>query len=142
MSTRPSAASAERSAATARQALADAVQFYLTLSPRQLPSEFLYDPLGSALFEAICQLPWYRITTAERALLSAHAADIFSCVEPVSTVIELGPGSGDKLATLLGGRTTTRGITAHLIDVSSAALTQAARTLGELGGIVVVPHEA
>src|SRR5262249_33855297 len=110
MSTRPSAASVERSAATARQALADALQFYLTLSPRQLPSEFLYDPLGSALFEAICQLPWYRITAAERTLLAAHAPDIFACVEPVSTLIELGPGSGEKLATLLGGRTIARGI--------------------------------
>ena len=31
----------------------------------QLPSRYLYDALGSALFEAICRLPWYRITRAE-----------------------------------------------------------------------------
>ena len=41
--------------------------------PRQLPSRYFYDPLGSALFEAICELPWYRITKVERALLAHHA---------------------------------------------------------------------
>ena len=57
--------------------LAGDVQYYLTLAPRQLPSRYFYDPLGSALFEAICELPWYRITKAERALLERHAREIF-----------------------------------------------------------------
>jgi uncharacterized SAM-dependent methyltransferase len=29
------------------------VEYYLTLEPRQLPSRYLYDALGSALFDAI-----------------------------------------------------------------------------------------
>ena len=41
------------------------VQYYLALSPRQLPSRYFYDDLGSALFDAICALPWYGITRAE-----------------------------------------------------------------------------
>jgi L-histidine Nalpha-methyltransferase len=138
----PSAASAERPTAAARQAFADAVQFYLMQTPRQLPSEFFYDPLGSALFEAICELPWYRITRAERALLTAHGADIFARTEPVTTVVELGPGSGDKLATLLSARKIARPTTVHLVDVSAAALTLASRTIGELDETTVVAHQA
>ncbi len=48
----------------------------LALTPKQLQSKYLYDALGSALFEAICQLPWYRITRAERAAaLAVRAGD-------------------------------------------------------------------
>jgi uncharacterized SAM-dependent methyltransferase len=43
-------------------AFAEDVRHYLQLSPRQLPSMYLYDALGSALFDAICELPWYAIT--------------------------------------------------------------------------------
>ena len=49
------------------------VRYYMTLQPRQLPSRYFYDDLGSSLFEAICRLPWYPITTAERHLLDVHA---------------------------------------------------------------------
>ena len=44
------------------------VAYYLTLSPRQLPSRYLYDALGSTLFEAICLLPGsYAVPTDARA---------------------------------------------------------------------------
>ena len=56
------------------------VEYYLTLTPRQLPSRYLYDALGSALFEAICQLPWYRITRAERDLLARRGREILARV--------------------------------------------------------------
>ena len=55
---------------------ARAVRFYLQQTPRQLPSRFLYDALGSALFDAICHLPWYGITRAELRLLRQHAGTI------------------------------------------------------------------
>ena len=45
----------------------------LALTPKQLQSKYLYDALGSSLFEAICRLPWYRITRAESRLLERHA---------------------------------------------------------------------
>ena len=48
------------------------VEYYLGLEPRQLPSRYLYDALGSALFDTICELPWYGITRAELGLLG-HA---------------------------------------------------------------------
>src|SRR5258706_2095222 len=122
--------------------LAGDVQYYLTRSPRQLPSRYLYDALGSALFEAICELPWYGITRAELALLEQHGAEILARLQPLSTLVELGPGSGAKLATLLDACPSTRPVAVHLIDVSAAALDLSARTLREIDGVHVVPHQA
>jgi L-histidine N-alpha-methyltransferase len=124
--------------------LAGDVEYYLTLTPRQLPSRYFYDPLGSALFEAICELPWYRITKAERALLERHAREILARVDPLSTLVELGPGSGDKLAALIrGGGASSRRLSVHLVDISTAALDLAGRTLAALDAdLVVSPHQA
>jgi L-histidine N-alpha-methyltransferase len=124
--------------------LAGDIQYYLTLTPRQLPSRYFYDPLGSALFEAICELPWYRITKAERGLLERHAREIFARAAPLSTLVELGPGSGDKLAALVsGGGAPAHGLTVHLVDVSAAALDLAGRTLAALdASLVVAAHQA
>jgi L-histidine Nalpha-methyltransferase len=111
-------------------AFAADVAYYLSLEPRQLPSRYLYDALGSSLFEAICLLPWYGLTRAENRLLTAHAADVWRRARGVEVIAELGPGSGEKLALLLAAapeRPTP--IDVHLIDVSSRALTQAAHTL-------------
>ena len=113
------------------QAFADDVQYYLSLQPRQLPSRYLYDALGSALFEAICRLPWYRITRAETRLLDTHGRRIFRRLDPLSTLVELGPGSGEKLVTLIAsGRSRPAPLEVHLVDVSAAALDSSSRLLG------------
>src|ERR1051325_786227 len=77
------------------------VRYYLSLAPPQLPSRYFYDDLGSALFDAICRLPWYTITRAETRLLAAHGADILRRIPSLTTIVELGPGSGEKLHRLL-----------------------------------------
>ncbi len=77
-----------------RLALAETVGFYLQLHPRQLPSRLLYDALGSALFDAICHLPWYRITRAELRLLQQHAPAIGRAFRG-GRVVELGCGNGE-----------------------------------------------
>jgi L-histidine Nalpha-methyltransferase len=159
---RPSAAPPTSSHASSidaadREFAAD-VEYYLTLQPRQLPSRYLYDALGSALFEAICELPWYRITRAELALLEAHAADVFRRSAPVSRIIELGPGNGSKLLTLMRGRVGTDGpaeresraeaeshartIDVHLVDVSAKALDAAGQALTTLPDVRVEKHGA
>ena len=120
---------------------AEDVAYYLSLTPRQLPSHYLYDDLGSALFEAICRLPWYRIARLELELLRLRGDDIFRRLEGLSTLVELGPGHGDKLATLL--QAGSRGpMTAHLIDVSPHALSAAVSTLGKSRDLTVVTHQA
>jgi dimethylhistidine N-methyltransferase len=122
---------------------ANDVRYYLGLTPRQLPSRYLYDALGSALFDAISELPWYRIPRAEARLLANHRDAVFTTLDNVSMIVELGPGRGEKLRTLVeaGSRQGDR-LTIHLIDVSRAALTASARTLGELEDVSIVTHEA
>jgi L-histidine N-alpha-methyltransferase len=145
---RPSAASDSAADRAAIQAFASDVEYYLTLTPRQLPSRYFYDALGTALFEAICELPWYRITQAERSLLLSRGREILARVDRLGTLIELGPGSGAKLATLVeAGAGQLRGarLTVHLVDVSAAALDLASRTLGALDAnqsIEIVTHQA
>ena len=139
MSMRRSVASGPDEAS--RAAFADDVARGLTQTPRQLPSRYLYDELGSSLFEAICRLPWYRVARTEHSLLTAHAESIFSLLPPVSTVVELGPGSGEKLITLMeaGPR---RDVTIHLVDVSRAALDTAETALAAQSTLPVVAHQA
>ena len=119
---------------------AEDVRRFLQLVPRQLPSRYLYDPLGSALFDAICELPWYGITRAEMRLLAQHRCEIFARLPRVSRIVELGPGDGRKLLTLVDG--TRQALTAHLIDVSAGALTRAAHTLSAACHVTSVAHEA
>lgn len=123
-----------------RIAFADDVAYYLTETPRQLPSRYFYDELGSSLFEAICRLPWYPIARTERRLLRMHADSIFNRLTPVSTIVELGPGSGEKLITLMAG-CSQGNVTVHLVDVSSAALDKAARALATVPSLAVVAHQ-
>jgi len=106
---------------TDHRQFADDVAYYLSLTPRQLPSRYLYDELGSALFEAICRLPWYRITRLEQDLLRRHANDVFTRLTGLSTLVELGAGSGEKLVTLIEAGTHGP-LAVHLVDVSPHAL--------------------
>lgn len=122
-------------------AFARAVADLLQRSPRQLPTQYLYDQLGSSLFEAICHLPWYRIATIEQRLLAMHAADIHARVGATALTVELGPGSGEKLRTLLAERQ-VRNTRVELIDVSAEALEQASRTLGNVPGLDVRVRQA
>jgi len=127
----------------ARAQFAADVQYYLTLSPRQLPSRYLYDALGSALFEAICQLPWYGITRAETRMLGTHGRAIFDSLPGLATLVELGPGSGQKLTTLVeAGRLAGERIDLHLVDISSSALDAATRALSALAGVDITTYEA
>jgi dimethylhistidine N-methyltransferase len=136
---RPSVAS--RPTEAAHRSFADDVGYYLSLTPRQLPSKYFYDDLGSALFEAICRLPWYDIARTERKMLGDGAQEIFGRLAPVSTVVELGPGSGEKLAALMAGCSRQR-VTVHLIDVSPTALDRAVGVLGANPDLTIVTHLA
>jgi dimethylhistidine N-methyltransferase len=122
-------------------AFAEDVAYYLTQTPRQLPSRYLYDELGSSLFEAICRLPWYQIARTEQSLLRTHAGAILGRLKPLSTVVELGPGSGEKLITLMEARA-ERDVTVHLVDVSPAALDKTSRALAGSASLTIVAHQA
>jgi L-histidine Nalpha-methyltransferase len=128
------------SSADAGSQLAIDVQYYLTQQPRQLPSRHFYDALGSALFDAICQLPWYPLMRAELRLLEAHGRHIIG--SDVSTIIELGPGNGGKLSALIVAAGSRRSpLDLHIVDVSASALAQATATLERLPDVRVTAHE-
>jgi dimethylhistidine N-methyltransferase len=125
----------------------------LALAPKQLQSKYLYDALGSSLFEAICRLPWYRITRAERGLLARYAPEIVArlCAPQLRPgrsgeraaplIVELGCGSGEKIVILAEALQSAGGHgRVHLIDISPQALEQSERTLGRLRHISVVGH--
>jgi dimethylhistidine N-methyltransferase len=125
-----------------RAFLADVVT-RLSGTPKQLPSRYLYDPLGLALFDAICELPWYGLTRAERRLLDSHARDILAHVRGASTMLTLGCGNGEKLRLLLQSRQAGESaVTLELIDFSATALERTARTLADLPGVSVVWRRA
>jgi len=73
------------------------------LSARQkcLPPKYFYDDRGSALFEAICELPEYYPTRTELAMLEAGASEIAARIGPAAAIVEYGSGSGRKTAVLL-----------------------------------------
>lgn len=126
---------------TATDPFAITVREFLTRHPRQLPSRFLYDPLGSALFDAICRLPWYGLTAAEMRLLGEHGAAIIARLGPLGRIVELGSGNGDKAAALVGARASSASLDLHLIDISPAALTTATQAVAGYDHLRVVAHE-
>ena len=62
--------------------------------------KFLYDALGSKLFEAICELPEYYPTRIEAAIVERHGDDIARAIGPGATLIDLGAGNCAKAASL------------------------------------------
>lgn len=126
--------------ATARERFAAEVREYLQRTPRQLPSKYFYDHLGSALFEAICRLPWYHVTRAEEALLARHARDILQPLRRPVGLAELGGGSGEKLA-ILAANGGERFSLIQLVDISQAALDMAQYRLHAIGYQEVLGHQ-
>ena len=138
---RPSASFAASLGSPAIDALAADVRSGLTRAPKQLAPRWLYDAIGSSLFEAICLLPSYTITRAETQLLEHIAPEIALRLPHVHDFVELGPGSGEKLARLLTPFLKRRApVTTHLVDVSSDALTAAQERLSALPHVEVVQH--
>jgi L-histidine N-alpha-methyltransferase len=128
------------SAGTSRDTFAAEVREYLERTPRQLPSKYLYDELGSSLFEAICRLPWYRITRAESFLLATYAKQILEPLRRPISVAELGCGSGEKLAILLANAAEPIPLI-QLVDISAAALDMAQYRLQAIGYRNLLAHQ-
>jgi dimethylhistidine N-methyltransferase len=106
----------------------------LLKTQKELPAEYLYDAVGSALFEAITVLPEYGVTRAEVRLLHRHAREIAWRLAPAA-VAELGSGSGRKTEPILDAMTRRqRSVSYSAIDVSAAALESCRQQLSGLAG--------
>lgn len=108
---------------------------------RELPSMYLYDELGTALFEAITLLPEYGLTRAEERLLRLHAGDMLEYLPPPVAVIELGSGSGRKTRWILEALADREPVAYFPIDISAAALIKCHQELGHIGAISIVGLE-
>jgi dimethylhistidine N-methyltransferase len=62
--------------------------------------KFLYDALGSRLFEAICELPEYYPTRTEASIFASRGAEMARAIGPGATLIDLGAGNCAKAASL------------------------------------------
>jgi L-histidine N-alpha-methyltransferase len=108
---------------------------------KELPSKFLYDEVGSALFEVISVLPEYGLTRADVRLLRHHAPDIVSRLPLPVIVAELGTGSGKKTRWLLEALARRRPSCYCPIEISRSALAMCRRELGDIEAISIVGYE-
>lgn len=144
MSTRPFdalSADTDRPAVTTH-AFADAVRDGLTRPQRELPSRYLYDEVGSALYEVITVLPEYGLSRADERLLSRHAESILRCLPDKLIVAELGSGSARKTRRLLEALVRRAAPLVYVpIDISASALNNCRKELTGLGGLSLVGLE-
>lgn len=116
----------------------DEIRKGLLDSPRQLPTKYLYDDRGSALFELICELPEYYQTRTERALLEAEANRIVG-VSQAEELVELGSGAATKTRALLSAMARHGTLRLYVpFDVSEGIVRRTAQELtGEYPGLRV-----
>lgn len=102
----------------------------LSASPKQLFPKYLYDALGSKLFEAICQTEEYYLTRAESAILSHHASEIVDSIPGCQTLIELGSGSAEKTRRVIEALLRNQPKLLFVpIDISASVLEESSRAL-------------
>ena len=109
---------------------------------KELPSKYLYDDVGSALFEAITRLPEYGLTRAEERILQQHSGEIAEYLTAHGMVVELGSGSGRKTRQILEALAHHKSMTYCPIEISSAALVSCERELDDLAHVSILGFEA
>lgn len=108
---------------------------------RELPSIYLYDEIGTALFEAITLLPEYGLTRADERLLRRYAPTIINHLAPPVIVAELGSGDGRKTRWILEALAGREPVTYYPIDISPFALARCEQVLSGLGTVSIVGLE-
>src|SRR5436305_1838894 len=94
---------------------------------KTLPCKWLYDALGSRLFDAITELDEYYPTRTETTLLAEIAPQVAKIAGVHARIVELGSGAGVKVRTLLDALERPSAYVA--VDISESALRVATRSL-------------
>ena len=105
---------------------------------KELPSSYLYDEIGAALFETITLLPEYGLTRADARLLELHAADVAALIPAPVMVAELGSGSGTKTRWILEALAGRDPLVYYPIDISRSALVKCRGELGRIDGVTML----
>jgi len=109
---------------------------------KELLSKYLYDDIGSALFEVICALPEYGLTRADERLLHRHAEEIVERLETPIAVAELGSGSGKKTRQILEAFCRRQPTRYYPIEISRSALAMCERELSDIDCISILGFES
>jgi L-histidine N-alpha-methyltransferase len=96
-------------------------------TPKEIPTKYGYDCVGSELFEEITRLPAYYLPRLERQLLAGCAAEL-ARIAPWRELVELGSGSSRKTRLLLDEMSGPRVIYTP-IDISGPMLAAATAEL-------------
>jgi dimethylhistidine N-methyltransferase len=94
--------------------------------PATVSPKFLYDALGSRLFDAITELPEYYPTRTEREIFDAHAPAVAALAGRGRTLVDLGAGNCAKAARLFDVLAPLRYVA---VDISVDYLRQALDSL-------------
>ena len=108
---------------------------------KELPSKYLYDDVGSALFEVICHLPEYGLTRADERLLRRHADQIADRVSGPVSIAELGSGSGRKTRWLLEAFASRQQISYYPVEISHSALVMCEKELRDIDHVSILGFE-
>ncbi|MGA9687620.1 MAG: L-histidine N(alpha)-methyltransferase [Candidatus Sulfotelmatobacter sp.] len=108
---------------------------------KELLSKYLYDDVGSALFEVISRLPEYGLTRADERLLRRYAEDIVERLPGSVAVAELGSGSGKKTRQILEALCRRQKTRYYPIEISPTALAMCQRELSDIDCISIVGFE-
>ncbi|HXN24323.1 MAG TPA: L-histidine N(alpha)-methyltransferase [Candidatus Dormibacteraeota bacterium] len=108
---------------------------------KELPSKYLYDEVGSALFEVISVLPEYGLTRADTRLLKQFAGNIVDRLPSPVLVAELGSGSGKKTRWILEALARRQRTFYYPIEISPTALEQCRKELGQIELVSVLGYE-
>ena len=97
---------------------------------KYLSPKYLYDKVGSQLFEQICIQPEYYLTRTEASILSKYAPVISNLLGNNIHIIELGSGSSSKTALLLRYLSSQKNRIFYFpIDISDSILMESTRRL-------------
>jgi dimethylhistidine N-methyltransferase len=99
----------------------------LSADGKTLPSRWLYDERGSALFEEITKLNEYYLTRAETSILRERQKDIADFVGSDAILVEYGAGAGIKTELMLAGLRDPSGYMP--IDIAEAFLLETSKRI-------------
>ncbi|HEX7424428.1 MAG TPA: L-histidine N(alpha)-methyltransferase, partial [Terriglobales bacterium] len=108
---------------------------------KELLSKYLYDDVGSALFEVISRLPEYGLTRADERLLRRHASEIVDSLAMPVAVAELGSGSGKKARWVLEALCRKQHTFYYPVEISRSALVMCERELSDIDSISILGFE-
>ena len=99
---------------------------------KSIPTRYLYDDLGSKLFEMISETKEYYLTRTEKQILEFNAADIVNEVLPLE-IFEFGSGSSKKTKTLIANiLKRNKRLTYFSFDISVKALKMSYHELNKI----------